>query len=201
MSIEIEKTEDAIAVTSPYDGEFIARAKEIGGRWNGDAWVFDVRDEERVRDLCMSVYGEDGRATGSEDLVSIRFDAGRAGNYVIEGAEMRLAGRRIAHRPKRDWNVKTTKNVVVVEGSFENSGGSRKNPRIGDVEGVILEIRDLSPSAVEKIRNELEDRADAIAVLGDVDVEKEAAKEALISAVERAKEAGLSADEISALIS
>jgi len=48
-----------IAVSSPYHPNFPARARSLGGNWDAvrRVWVFDARDEDRVRSLCREIYG------------------------------------------------------------------------------------------------------------------------------------------------
>lgn len=60
--VEVKKTSTQITVKSPYNNEFVEKARLLGGRWNDQnkTWVFDIRDEERVKNLLMEVYGDDG---------------------------------------------------------------------------------------------------------------------------------------------
>ncbi|MGE0257299.1 MAG: DNA repair protein RadC [Alphaproteobacteria bacterium] len=59
MPLSIFERDGKIAVSSPYNPQFPARARELGGIWDRgrSVWLFDPRDEERVRALCEEVYG------------------------------------------------------------------------------------------------------------------------------------------------
>lgn len=128
-----------LTVNSPYHPDFPRYAKHLGGRWKSEErlWVFDIRDEQSVRDLCRDCFGTDGE------------DTPQFVNCLVELTsqyknDLWFGGRRIASRPGRDWPVKLGPNVVLRSGEFYSSGGSRKNPRItfhGD--SVTLEVRDV----------------------------------------------------------
>ncbi len=147
MSVKIT-VNNRVVVESPYNPKFPAEAKKLGGRWDGDrkAWTFDVRDEERVRDLCLGIYGEDGR---EHDKVTVRF-AVPAGDL---GAQTYWRfGRQIAHRPGRDAEVRLGEAVVLLEGKFRSSGGSAKYPLLVDHRTdavLVFEARDVPRPAVE----------------------------------------------------
>ena len=59
MPLSIFERDGKIAVSSPYDPKFPPRARELGGEWDRGRliWLFDPRQEERVRALCAEVYG------------------------------------------------------------------------------------------------------------------------------------------------
>jgi DNA repair protein RadC len=63
MPLSIVEEEDGrIAVSSPYDPKFPARARGLGGVWDTArrVWTFDSADHDRVRSLCREIYGTDG---------------------------------------------------------------------------------------------------------------------------------------------
>lgn len=188
MSVQIKKSEDIVTVTSPYDRRFVSGAKDLGGRWTGDAWVFDERDEDRVRDLCLDVYGVDGRAD-DEETVTVRIELDNDGEQ-----EIRLAGRTIARRPSRDDRVKLSRGFIVVEGSFKDRGGSRKSPRIGTAKGVVVEGRDLPVSVAQKMVEDGENYTDGVQPGGVEIVDAEgAAQKARLAAAQKAMRAALDA--------
>jgi len=54
----ISRTATQLIVTAPYHPGFIAAAKSnLGAKWNGSAWTFDVRDEVDAMDLVQKFYG------------------------------------------------------------------------------------------------------------------------------------------------
>jgi DNA repair protein RadC len=59
MPLSIFERDGKIAVSSPYHPQFPARARQLGGTWDAGRliWLFDARDEERVKALCEEVYG------------------------------------------------------------------------------------------------------------------------------------------------
>lgn len=144
---------ERIRVFSPYNAEFPTRAKELGGRWDASArcWTFDPRDEPAVRSLCREFYGTDGSAPA--DVMTIRFDFDKLGlrdmGDLQRSRKFTLGGRMVCERPGRDWRVKLGQGVVLVDGVFAASGGSMKHPALGDLSGVVLEIRDLPRRMVE----------------------------------------------------
>lgn len=142
-AIEIKTDGLTVQLHSPYDATLIRRAKELGGRWSAAAraWSFDSRDENRVRDLARSVFGTDGSADMDGPSITLRIPC--ANLPGIYDQEIRLAGRRLAYRPARDDAVRLGLGVVLVDGGFCRSSGSRANPRIGD-NNAMLEVRDLS---------------------------------------------------------
>ncbi|MCO6011560.1 helix-turn-helix domain-containing protein [Actinoallomurus purpureus] len=146
--VKIETTEGRTYLTSPYNPAVPAKAKAIGGRWDGGrkAWHFDARDEDRVAALAREIYGTDGRAPEG-DLVTVRVklvdhEGSKWDNHV------EFAGRRIAERPGRDMPVRFAANVVLVEGTLPSSGGSMRYPNIDAGDDAIVEIRDLPRSAL-----------------------------------------------------
>lgn len=142
-----------IAVSCPYNADFVAGAKRLGGKWKGGAWVFDTRDEERVRDLLRTVYGTDGAPVDTVDVritirASANIDPARrpSDQRPSYSSELWFAGRQILRRRSRDSAVELGKGVVLLSGRFWGSGGSAKYPDIGDPHGendVVLEVRDV----------------------------------------------------------
>lgn len=140
--IRIETTATQIRVTSPYHPDWPARARQIDGKWNGDAWLFDPRDEHRVRQLCREIYGTDGTPT---NRVTLR--------HSVTSAESNrrtlwLYGREIADKPGRDIPPRLGDGVIILEGSFPKRSGSRQHPTLGGA-GVVLEIRDVPATLVD----------------------------------------------------
>lgn len=146
-NVKLETVNGKIFVTSPYNPVFPSKAKALGGRWDPshEAWVFDIRDEECVRALCVKVYGTDG--SGSPvDLVTVRhtITSGESGP-----ASLFLYGREIAWRRSRDAEVQLGDKVILIEGRFPGHGGSSKYPSL-EGQGTILEVRDVPRSLIEE---------------------------------------------------
>lgn len=163
-----------IAVSSPFNPDFVKGAKRLGGKWNGDtkAWLFDVRDRDRVEDLLASCYGYSVAPSGELATVRIILDEDNA-----SGKEVYFAGRSICSRRYRDVPVKTADNVVIIDGEFPASAGSVRYPAV--IRGsrtVTIEVRDVP---IEALAAEKELRFERI------DADTQAQHEALIAERER----------------
>lgn len=145
-TVEVNTTGKTIAVASPYHPDFPKKARKIGGKWDGAAkvWVFDPRDERRVRELCKEVFGTDGTPV---ELVTMRV------TYAQRQAAHRdaiwLAGRQVAQARGRDSGARLGEGVVIIEGSAYSSG-SVKNWETAIAEGTVLEIRDVPRDIAER---------------------------------------------------
>ena len=130
-----------IVVTTPnYHPDFVAAAKRLNGRFVDGKWRFDHRDEERVRFACAQVWGA---CEGDADL---RLATVRLRVRSSSERELYFAGRKVAERRARDEEVRLGPSCAIVSGRFASSGGSVKNPRIGEAAGpepVVIEVRDL----------------------------------------------------------
>lgn len=154
--MKISITENRVKVVAPYHPDFPRPAKQLGGKWDSDSktWLFDPRDESRVRDLCRKVYGTDGaEATG--DLVTLKITA----KYNIGASKqgIYLAGRCLASATGRDSGARLGSGVVVLFAPSDfsiTSSGSVKNWSTLICEGTILEIRDVPRLAMENLTDE-----------------------------------------------
>jgi hypothetical protein len=137
-TVQITTTDTSVTLVSLYHHALPDKARAIGGRFDSatKAWHFDVRDEQRVRNLAREVYGTDGTPG---QTVTVRLDISAFRN---EGSVF-LLGREIATRPSRDAPVRLGRGVIVVAGGFDWRGGSVKNPRLDPDDGTVLEIRDV----------------------------------------------------------
>jgi len=168
---------DKIKAYSPYHPDLPAPAKRLGGRWDASArcWTYDVRDEERVRELYTKIYGTYGEAA-TGDLVNIRvifhkeFYERRSGIYV--------AGRCLGRATGRDSGAKLAEGVILLEGRI-TSGGSVKNWGTEATEGTVVEVRDV-PRA--KAQEEIDNPSDYFAV--EI-IEDETNEEALLAEREK----------------
>lgn len=142
--VRIFKTNDGrVAAMTPYHPNFPARARALGGKFvdttsGGKAWAFDARDEERVRAICLDIYGTDGTPT---DTVTLRVTA-LADMYEAAGS-IYVAGRVLARAFGRDSGAKLGEGVVHLSGKMPNSGGSVRNWRTTVADGSVFEVRDV----------------------------------------------------------
>ena len=84
MAVSIVEQDGRLAVSSPYHPNFPARARLLGGEWDATrrVWIFDAREDDRVRSLCCEIYGTntaDGEAT-------LPLPGGNGRNEFSEGA-------------------------------------------------------------------------------------------------------------------
>ena len=54
--IKLSQTADSVAVKSPYDSDFVAAARSIGGKWDREQglWVFPSNLIDEVRQIMMA---------------------------------------------------------------------------------------------------------------------------------------------------
>ena len=135
--------DNKMEVVSDYNKDFIRNAKDLHAKWNGKGWVFDKEDEELVRDILKSIYGEDGREEVNK--VTVRVDLDKL--VELEGigyySEINLFGRTLVRRPGRDYEVKKHDTVKVLAGGFKGMGGSKAHPRLEELEGTLLEVKNV----------------------------------------------------------
>jgi hypothetical protein len=147
MNIQITVNGTTVAVKSPYNSEFVTTAKRYGGKWKNGQWVFDARDEERVRALCQEVYGTDGLSTG---LCTIRAKYSGDWHDYADRGPIEIAGRTIARAWGRDSGAKLGEGVVVLEGGF-SSGGSMKNWTTRVIGETVVLVRDFPRATAERL--------------------------------------------------
>lgn len=150
MEIKIETSEDRVQVHTPYHPHFPQRARALGGRWDNSCrcWMFDRRDEGRIRELCREIYGTDGSDAAASDLVTVRVTVGQDDWSEHTGA-LYLYGRQVARARGRDSGAKLGEGVVLLSGGV-CSDGSMKNWYTTARPGTVLEIRDVPRRAVEE---------------------------------------------------
>jgi len=110
-----------LQVVAPYNPYFISAAKSnLGARWDGTAWTFDIRDEAEAMTLIEGFYGwKPGMA-----LVSVKLFVDKE-KRVDQGPFVML-GRVLASATGRDSGAKLGDGVRLHDGKV-GSGGSVKN--------------------------------------------------------------------------
>ncbi|HAM57562.1 MAG TPA: hypothetical protein DCQ64_19975 [Candidatus Rokubacteria bacterium] len=139
--VNIHITGSVLRVVAPYNSNFVAAAKRLGGKWSDGAWTFDARDDARVRALCVETYGTDGQTS---DLVTLRIawsERSAAAQDVVS-----VRGRTIARATGRDSGAKLGDGIVVLAGGF-GSGGSHKNWETTVWDGTVVLVRDFPRAA------------------------------------------------------
>lgn len=163
--LELKKTDTTIAVYSEYNTEWIANARNLGGKWNGKAWEFALENEENVKEKLREVYGTDGETETETVTVNVSLD-----HYACDRRrELVLFGRSLVYRMYRDSAPKIGMHTIVLTGGFESSGGSKNNPRIESIEGTILQVRNVPLVLAKK---EKEDCPEGIEIVTEAIVDK-----------------------------
>ena len=111
--IKLKKENSIISVTSPYNADFIKRAKQIGGKWNSRQKTWDI-PEEAEKELRQILFEA--------------FENIKIGTVVAEDAATRFS---------RDTQVKVASGFRVTKGEFKNSGGSAKYPA-PEADGIVM---------------------------------------------------------------
>lgn len=126
MWVDFQITKKDIKVVSPYLPELPAKARQLGGVWDGACWVYPLAVLRAVRRLYLSLYGEDGTPQAYYD-VEVEY----YGNVGEGKRQFFDLGRLIFSRYRRDAAVRTGDFVTLLDGGFYPSGGSAKYPSIG----------------------------------------------------------------------
>ena len=125
--MQIEKTQDGkIAVTSPFNPNFITKIKAAGAKWDAESetWQLDAANIETARAIMREVYGRDDQEVG--ETVSVRVTLLQAVSALQ--APVVLFGRTIASARGRDTGARLGDGVCFEKGE-PTSGGSAKNWR------------------------------------------------------------------------
>ncbi len=148
MSIVIERSGSYITVVAPFHPAWKAAARDLGGRWLAKqrAWEFDIRDEPRVREVLVDIYGTTG--DDAPELVDVEYELSTS-----EGSRQTLyaVGRELAHRPGRDNPVRLGNKVGVLRGGFPANGGSRNGPKLEPFAGTVLIVRDVPRRLADEV--------------------------------------------------
>lgn len=191
--VVLKVDEGQLFVHCPFRESLMNRFRELGGKGSLNDWTFDAREKDRVAQLCDEYFGHHGDPV---PLCDIRFNLADAiGEKSHSDKRLFLFGRLCASRLDRDKAPTMGEGVVVVEGRFEPSEGSKAHPKIGWVEGIVLEIRDVPVALVERWRaNEGNARLEIVRVddahpLAGHRAKVEAAAKALETAIREMRDA------------
>ena len=131
--------EPCVILCSPYHPRIAEESRRLRGHWTGESWLFDPRDEERVAQACGRVYGVNPLEPPPE-VVTLRVTLADE----VAQSELWDFGRLLVERRHHDDEVWLGHGVILLDGSFGRSGGSRKNPIVGRPNpSVTLEVRDV----------------------------------------------------------
>lgn len=162
MKVIIENKE--IKVESPYNKDFIARAKQIQGKWSSPYWVFPEENRDEVKELLIECYGECGQL-GEVDTVTIELNLD---TYRDErpDSRLKLGSMVLLERKNRDRQPIFAENVILVTGGFKRSGGSWKSPRVAPEEGTVLRVKGVPVTVYSKFKD-----SKGVTLVSDIDKE------------------------------
>lgn len=148
-SITISTKGNRTSLYTPYHPKLPSRAKKLGGKFDSGekAWVFDARDEARVRQLALDIYGTDGTDT---EIATVRIQVGNEEWVSARNQGLFLGGQLLAKAKHRDSGARPEEGVVVLEGRL-GSGGSMANPVTIAEPHTVLEVRDVPRGAAERM--------------------------------------------------
>ena len=136
------------SVYTPYNKDFIAKIKAIGGRkWNAaeKCWMVPETEIDTVRQYMMDVYGETDQLDDSEK-VTVRVTFNKDAYAKCDGIV--LFGKTIARAWGRDSGAKVGDEATFEKGS-PKSGGSVRNWNTIIPEGSIVKIRNITRTALD----------------------------------------------------
>lgn len=134
-------------VFTPYNKEFIAKIKTIGGaRWNSieKCWTVPETEIDLVRSFMLDVYGETDQVIDTE-YVTVKVTFNSEEEARCEGIV--LFGKCIAKAFGRDTGAKVSDDVTLLTGSV-TSGGSARNWKTIVKEGTVVKVRNVPKSAL-----------------------------------------------------
>ncbi len=133
--IKLEKIDSKIKVTSPYNREFVQRARNLKGKWEDGAWWFDDSILDYVREALTDIYGTSGEAPYEKcSLIITNYSEKRFREPVV------LFGRTIARAYGRDSGANLGDDIIFISGTYR-SGGSVKNWQTV-IDNATFEIKD-----------------------------------------------------------
>lgn len=139
-NIKIDVEGNTLYLVAPFREEANTDYKGLGGKWDRTrrSWKFSASDLEPLRGVLREHFGYDDRPV---ETVTAR--VALEGDYSRGDGPIVLFNRRLAIRQMRDAPVKLGNGVRVVEGHFAGRGGSMQYPAIGDVDDIVLEVRNV----------------------------------------------------------
>ena len=153
-TVNINRNESAgtVTVQAPYHEGFVGKARNMGGKWQSPFWVFDIRNEDLVRQACINCYGTDGQGVIDTVTLKVSLDSGY---YRLKSA-ITLCGRTIARAFDRDSGARLGDGIVLLTGGFFSSGSMKNWATEVSADGATVLIHDFPKIRVEDAKNESE---------------------------------------------
>ena len=136
-TINLKKENGMLVVSTPYNSEFVNRAKNLGGRWDAknSTWVFDESVEDYVKQTLLDIFGVTGEANYETCSLIVKNFTKKAPQRGVD-----LFSRTIAIAFGRDTGAKLGDGIVWIDGK-KVSDGSYKNWNTY-IENATFEIQD-----------------------------------------------------------
>jgi len=149
MNIDIITTEKTIEVRAPYSADFVARCRELRGKWNAfdKTWVFPSALKDEVLEALNEHYGY--VADTHQERITLLVTVHE--NLSADKAPVKFGPYELAGARGRDSGARTSQNVALLSGSI-NSGGSVKNWESRVSKGAKFKIWDVPISIAERLR-------------------------------------------------
>lgn len=120
--VKIQVDGNKFVVTSPYSTEFVKVARNYGGKWNGNGWVFANSEMPDIKKKLLEIYGSDGTLQPTVTLLVKNLSDRSAVNSGYE-----LFNIPIARAYGRDSGARLNSNIILIDGEI-TSDGSMKHP-------------------------------------------------------------------------
>lgn len=156
--IDIKIQNGKITMKAPFNSDLNEDSQGLGGRFDRftKSWIFPERVLEPLRAALRAHFGYDDRPYSA-----VTVHVSLSGTYGRGSTELEYFGRTLIHRPGRDAQVRLASNVRIFKGLFEESAGSMQYPALGNVDGIVLEVRDVPSTHPELEFEEVQIIADA----------------------------------------
>lgn len=150
MTITTLETGRHVAVSTPYNAEFVAALKERvrGCRWNSlyRHWVVPADAIDTVRQIMMEVFGETDQPDNSPRyIVRVTF----AERFVTERNSLDLFGREIAFAYSSDSGVRLCSGVTLESGDLR-SAGNRRRAQVEIAAGTALAVSGVTEAMAKR---------------------------------------------------
>lgn len=149
FGIEITTHADKTQILCPYSSHFVAKIKQLGGKWDKPYWAIAPSEEPQARALLRQCFGTDGTPEPTVTLlVSLdHTDAEHHDSFFVGPIE-------VLRKFGRDSTPKLGTGCVVVEGQLLSQGGSRNNPAITYKSGTVIKISGFPAGVAQSMTEE-----------------------------------------------
>jgi len=144
--ISQKRTATALLVTCPYNPDFRAAARRLGGEWKAaeKVWAFPLTVTDAVEDACDKIFRV-RQANPDAKGLTIRITATR--DLEEDRGAVYFSGTPVAEARGRDTGASLGRDCALISGKI-SSGGSTKYWKTFVKAGTVFEVRNVHPDAV-----------------------------------------------------